>query len=172
MSSLTYNWKRFWCPRTGHMSLSDGGYLDDPDSEWGRYSNPDVVPYETITRFPCLGLLGEPGMGKTRTRQAQQPGINQEVEEEGGQTLWLDLSSYRSEDCLIRDLFASEAFLAWIQGTYRLHIFLDSLDECLLRIDTVAALLGGEFQKYSDALQRLYLRIVCQTASWPITLEK
>ena len=137
------------------MSLSDGGYLDDPDSEWGRYSNPDVVPYEIIERFPCLGLLGEPGMGKTRTMQAQRSGINQKIEEEGGRTLWLDLGSYRSEDRLIRDLFASEAFIAWTQGGHRLHIFLDSLDECLLRIDTVAALLGGEFQKYSDTVQRL-----------------
>jgi hypothetical protein len=124
------------------MSLSDGGYLDDPDAEWGRYSNPDVVSYEIIERFPCLGLLGEPGMGKTHTRQAQRSRINQKVEAEGGQALWLDLRSYGSEDRLIRDLFASEVFLAWTQGGHRLHIFLDSLDECLLRIDTAAALLN------------------------------
>ena len=154
------------------MSLSDGGYLDDPDSEWGRYSNPDVVLYEIIERFSCLGLLGEPGMGKTHTMQAQRSGINQKIEEEGGQTLWLELGSYRSEDRLIRDLFASEAFIAWTQGGHHLHIFLDSLDECLLRIDTVAALLGCELQKYSDAVQRLYLRIACRTAAWPSTLEE
>src|SRR5262245_41856292 len=170
MSNPTYNWKRFWCPRTGHMSLSDEGYLDDPDLEWGGYSNPDVVPYEIIERFPCLGLLGEPGMGKTRTLQAQRLNINQKIEEEGDRTLWLDLGSYRSEDRLIRDLFAGEAFIAWARGGHRLHIILDSLDECLLRIDTVAALLGSEFHKYSDALQRLYLRIACRTAVWPSTL--
>jgi predicted NACHT family NTPase len=130
------------------------------------------VPYESIERFPCLGLLGEPGIGKTHTMQAQRSGINQKAAEEGGRTLWLDLGSYLSEDRLIRDLFAGEAFIAWTQGGYRLHIFLDSLDECLLRIDTVAALLGSEFEKYSDAVQCLSLRIACRTAPWPTTLEE
>jgi predicted NACHT family NTPase len=73
---------------------------------------------------------------------------------------------------LIRDLFASEVFLAWTQGGHRLHIFLDSLDECLLRIDTAAALLGSEFQKYADAVERLHLRIAFRTAAWPNTLEE
>jgi predicted NACHT family NTPase len=153
------------------MSLTDGGYLDDPDSEWGRHSNPDVMPFETIERFPCLGLLGEPGMGRTRTFQVQRGAIDRQVKEEGGQTLWVDLGGYRSEDRLIRDLFASDAFIAWKQGEQRLYIFLDSLDECLLPMDTVAALLVAEFQKYSNILQRLFLRIVCRTAVWPNTLE-
>lgn len=172
MSSQTYSWKRFWCPRTGHMSLAEGGYLDDPDSEWGQYSNPDVVSFETIARFPCLGLLGEPGIGKTRTTQAERQSLRQRVEEKGGQILWLDLRSYGSADRLVRNIFQSEAFIAWRQGGYCLHIFLDSLDECLLRIDTLGTLLVDEFQRYSDLLHRLSLRIVCRTATWPSTLEE
>jgi hypothetical protein len=79
MASQIYTWKRFWCPRTGRMSLTDGGYLDDPGAEWGRFSNPDVVPFEAIAGFPCLGLLGElgePGIGKTRSMQAQREAID------------------------------------------------------------------------------------------------
>jgi predicted NACHT family NTPase len=154
------------------MSLTDGGYLDDPDAEWGRCSNPDVVPFETIASFPCLGLLGEPGIGKTRTMQTQRTAIDTQVEEEGGQTLWLDLRSYGSEERLIRDLFGNSTFCAWTNWTFRLHIFLDSLDECLLRINAVATILVEEFQKYSTLLDRLSLRIACRTADWPSTLEE
>lgn len=50
-----------------------------------------------------------------------------------------------------------------------LHFFLDSLDECLLRIDTVATLLIDELRKYS--VQRLSLRIVSRSAEWPMVLE-
>jgi hypothetical protein len=32
-----YNWKRFWCPRGGHINLSDGGFLYDPESEYSYY---------------------------------------------------------------------------------------------------------------------------------------
>lgn len=172
MTGQSYNWKRFWYPRMGRISLTDVGYLDDPDAEWGRFSNPDVVPFDTIASLPCLGLLGEPGMGKTRTLHAQRTAIDTQVEEEGGRTLWLDLRSYASEERLIRDLFGNQTFLAWASRTFRLHIFLDSLDECLLRINTVAPILVEEFQKYSTSLDRLSLRIACRTAEWPITLAE
>jgi uncharacterized protein DUF1156 len=52
-----------------------------------RHGHPSTLHHEIITRFPCLGLLGEPGMGKTHAMQTQRSGINQKVEEEGGQTL-------------------------------------------------------------------------------------
>ena len=172
MPRPTYKWKRFWCPRTGHMSLSDGGYLDDPDLEWGRYSNPDVLPFETIERAQCLGLLGEPGMGKTCTIKQHRAVVDRQVQEKGGQTLWLDLRSYGSEDRLIRNLFECDAFLIWTGGEHSLHVFLDSLDECLLRIDTLAALLVDEFQRYTNLLHRLRLRIVCRTAVCPNALEE
>jgi predicted NACHT family NTPase len=57
-----------------------------------------------------------------------------------------------------------------LDGDYRLHVFLDSLDECLLRVNTVAALLVDEFRNYP--VERLYLRIGCRTAEWPNLLEE
>jgi predicted NACHT family NTPase len=136
MSGQIYNWKRFWCSRTGHVNLSDGGYLYDPDSEWGRIYNPDVVSFESIATTPCLVLLGEPGIGKTHTTQAEQKTICPRIEEKGDQVIWLDLRSFGSEDRLVRDLFESTAFVSWVKDKCRLHLFMDSLDECLLRIDT------------------------------------
>jgi predicted NACHT family NTPase len=155
---------------TGNINLSDRGYLYDPDSEDGHIYNPDVVPFESIETVPCLVLLGEPGIGKTLTMDAEQNAINARVEQEGGQTLWLDLNSYGSEDRLVRELFRSPEFDSWRNGTHRLHVFLDSLDECLLEIRKLATLLPGEFKKYP--VERLYLRIACRTADLPNVLEE
>ncbi len=129
MSRQSYNWKRFWCPREGNINLVDGGYLHDPDSKWGHIYNPDVVSFESIARVPCLALLGEPGIGKSHTMQAEREAIDARIEEEGGETLWLDLRSYGSEDRLVRNLFESTTFVSWATGQQRLHVFLDSLDE-------------------------------------------
>ncbi len=171
MSDKQYNWKRFWCPRTGNIDLSDRGYLYDPDSEYGHIHNPDVVPFESIETVPCLVLLGEPGIGKTLTMDAERNAINDRVvEQEGDQTLWLDLRSYGSEDRLVRKLFGSQEFVSWRNGTHRRHVFLDSLDECLLRIDNLAALLIDEFK--NCPVERLCLRIACRTADLPNVLEE
>lgn len=169
MSNQIYNWKRFWCSRTGSFNLSDGGYLADPDSEWGRLFNPEVVSYESIDTIPCLVLLGEPGIGKTHSIQTAQSSIYEKIKETDDQMLCLDLRSYGSEDRLIRNLFEDTTFLSWKKGKHRLYVFLDSLDECLLRIDTLAALLIDELKKYP--IKRLSLRIACRTADWPNSLE-
>ena len=126
MFNHIYNWKRFWCPRTGSINLSDGGYLWDPETEWGHIYNPDVVPFESITRFPCLGLLGEPGIGKTHTMEAERKDIGTKLKEEGDKTIWLDLRSYGSEDRLVRNLFHNPTFVSWLKGSHKLHVFLDS----------------------------------------------
>lgn len=169
MSTQVYDWKRFWCPRIGSINLSDGGYLYDPESEFGHIYNPDVVPFESLARVPCLALLGEPGIGKTHAMQAERKAIHTKIEKEGDQALWLDLRSYGSEDRLVRNLFESTTFACWAKGIHRLHVFLDSLDECLLRIDTLSALLIDEFKEYP--IERLQLRIACRTADWPKSLE-
>jgi hypothetical protein len=57
-----------------------------------------------------------------------------------------------------------------LQGDHRLRLFLDSLDECLLRVDTVAALLVDELRDYP--VERLSLRVGCRTADWPGVLEE
>jgi len=169
MSNQIYNWKRFWCSRTGSFNLTDGGYLADPDSEWRHLYNPDVISFESITTIPCLVLLGEPGIGKTHAMQAAQNAIHCKIKEEGDQIFCLDLRSCGTDMMLVRNLFENTTFLSWTRGKHRLHVFLDSLDECLLRIDTLAALLVGELKEYP--IERLSLRIACRTADWPNSLE-
>ncbi|MEH2288379.1 NACHT domain-containing protein [Nostoc sp.] len=172
MPSQDYKWKRFWCPRSGRINLADGGYLCDPEEKWGKIYNPDLVTFDAISALPCLALLGEPGIGKSHTIEAEKNEIIKEIQKQGGQVLPLDIRSYGSEDRLVRRLFDSPEFTQWTEGTYQLHIFLDSLDECLLRIDTLATLLVDEFKRYQNHIQRLHLRIACRTAVWQPVLEE
>jgi len=157
MPELTYNWKRYWCPRDGTIDLSDGGYLRVPHS--------DVVPFESISSTQCLVLLGEPGMGKSFAMRAERQAIDSQIAQAGGKTRWLDLREFGSEDRLIHELFGRQVLTEWKESNYPLHIFLDSLDEALLRIDTISAILITELRQYPK--ERLYLRIACRTADWP-----
>lgn len=170
MLKQVYNWKRFWCPRTGNINLSHGGYLFDLDSECGRFYKNDTVSFDAIAGIPCLVLLGEPGIGKSTAMNSRQALIERQVAETGGISLWINLRAYQTDIRLCKAVFEDPVFRSWLDGEHQLHLFLDSLDECLLRIDTIADLLLEELKKYP--VERLYLRIACRTADWPISLEE
>ena len=159
-----YNWKRFWCLRGASILLTTDGFLYD----LGKY-NKEVVTVDSITNFHCLVLLGEPGMGKSHVLKAEWQRLKSATEKDGDNSFRLDLRSFSSEDRLVSSLFGSTEFLEWRDGNHHLHLFLDSLDECLLRIDTVATLLIDELKKYP--VQRLSLFIACRSAEWPAVLE-
>ncbi|WP_292850340.1 CHAT domain-containing protein [Nostoc sp. NMS8] len=174
MPNQDYQWKRFWCPRSRPINLADGGYLCDPEEKWGKIYNPHLVTFEAISDLRCLALLGEPGIGKTCAVESEQEKIISKIEAAGNQVILLNLRSYRTEDFLVEELFKSLEFTDWLKGTHQLYIFLDSLDECLLRIDTLATLLVDKFNRRDirSQAERLYLRIACRTAVWQPVLEK
>lgn len=169
--SLRLPWKRFWCPTTGNLPLVDGGYLVDPRSEFGKMIASDVVPFEDLSQYPCLILLGEPGIGKSTAIEDElsimEPGaaVPSEVVHN------VNLKAYGSEDRLVRAVFEDRTFLDWLTGTHVLHLVLDSLDECLLRVNTVADLLLEELKRHRGKIPRLKFRIACRTAEWPANLE-
>jgi predicted NACHT family NTPase len=170
MAEQVYDWKRFWCPRSSQINLGDHGYLTDPESEYGKYANPELVGLEAIADIPCLVLLGEPGIGKSQELVNLKDHTEKNLDS-GNEILELNLRSCTS---LKEDLLRDEQFIAWKDGTYRLYLFLDSLDEGLLQIQTLATQLVDTFKKsqYRDKLNCLYLRIACRTAVFPNILEE
>ncbi|MCI0615497.1 hypothetical protein L0244_21110 [bacterium] len=170
MNRQNYNWKRFWVARSGNINLSDGGYLWNPDSDFGRIYNPDALSFEAIAKVPCLVLLGEPGIGKSNEINRQWEHTHQRSKETREVALRFDLRVYQTDVRLCQEIFeANEDFQKWRNGISNLHLFLDSLDEGLLEIRTLANLLNSELRKYP--VERLYLRIACRTAEWPSILE-
>jgi predicted NACHT family NTPase len=170
MSQLDYKWKRFWCPRGGQINLTDRGYLTDPESEWGRRLNPDLVSLEAIADVPCLVLLGEPGIGKSQEMENLIKHTERQLNPSHS-SLVLNLRSCSS---LTTDLIQDQDFINWINGEHHLYLFLDSLDEGMLGIQNLATQLADEFRKkkYKDKLSRFYLRIACRTAVFPQILEE
>jgi hypothetical protein len=164
-----FDWKRFWCLRGESINLGDRGFLSDPEDKWGKYANPALVTFADLAELPCVALLGEPGIGKSWTLRCQSPEIQGSLPA-GARLMCLDLRSFGDESRLMASLFESEVFEDWRKGDWFLHVFLDSLDECLLRIDHVATLLADELPK--QPVERLRLRIACRTVPWPTILEK
>jgi hypothetical protein len=164
--ALKYNWKRFWCPREGTFALIDGGYLADPDEKYGAIFNKDLKPLSEWDSATCLVLLGEPGIGKsTAVQEYFQP--NSGVAP--ASVILKNLNQYGDETRLISDLFGVPEITEWVSGTHEITLVLDSLDECLLRIDTLVHILTDQFSRLP--CDRLRLRVACRTAEWPPTLE-
>lgn len=169
MSKKNYQWKRFWCLRSGHINLLDGGYLYDPYAEWVKTYNPNLVALEEISEIPCLILLGEPGIGKSRELEKLKAFTEEKIGD-SRQILYLNL---RSCDSLKEDLFKDEIFTDWLRSTYHLYLFLDSFDEGLLSISNLATQLvdGLKKPKYQNYINRLHLRLACRTFVFPEILE-
>lgn len=174
MEDKIYQWKRFWCPLDKKYKLSKDGYLEDIDRNYG-IMNPDILSFEMMAGIPCLILLGEPGIGKTKSVEAEIERLKRE-KKENEQVLHYDLGTYGNELILYRDLFENQFFKNWIQNNNEvLYLFLDSLDECSLHIKSIAFFLTNEFNKLTSInglFDRLYIRIICRITDWQLSLEK
>jgi len=168
MSNL-FEWKRFWCPRGAAIDLSDDGFLFDPDSEYGKFTNPELVTFESLATTPALALLGEPGIGKSSTLEAELANLDSADKNQGTLCHKIDLRGFGSEDRLWKAIFEGEEIKKWRNDDYTLTLFLDSLDECLLRISNVATLIADQLA--NEPVNRLRLRVACRTAPWPMILE-
>jgi hypothetical protein len=160
---IRYDWQRFWIPQTGVLDLSDAGFLPDPVDHFG----PDALrSLSDLQGYRALALLGEPGIGKSSELKREHDRICAITGDARPQTIYVDLKVSSSEEALRRRIFEAPAFMAWKAGTGQLILYLDSLDEAMLRIETLANLLTEElFQTITS--DRLSIRIACRTAVWP-----
>jgi hypothetical protein len=165
-----YNWKRFWCPREGQINLSDGGFLYDPDSEYGYSIKQDIIPFEKIAQKPCLVLLGEPGIGKSTEIEKAKKITKEALNLSDEQILSVNLNQYSDESRLIKDIFGTISSTEFKKNNTPFVLFLDSLDECKLRIDTLFQILFTKFETYY--YENLFLRIACRTAEWSNYFEQ
>src|SRR6266536_1281503 len=132
---MQFPWKRFWLERGGAVSLIDEGFLYDPKTEAGQHVNPGLAPLCISPDKFCTILLGEPGMGKSSEMELLIPQVPS-----FDTVLSINLLSFGDEGRFVSSVFGPRQVQEWKEGHKTLHLFLDSLDECLLRIDTIAAI--------------------------------
>ncbi|AOY79207.2 hypothetical protein BJP36_04040 [Moorena producens JHB] len=105
--------------------------------------------------------------------EEEEEKLRAELKNTDDEILSLNLRSVLTKDELTQKLFKSEEFTRWQSGRHRLHIFLDSFDECLLEINKLPVILVDAIKNYKEhvKLKRLTLRIACRTAVLPSVLE-
>jgi len=172
MGKENYSWQRFWYSNDDQLQLDQGGFLPDPENEDERYyyHNPNLVTLDDISHIPCLILLGEAGMGKTTTMEAEYKRIKAQIKGSKDTCLWFNLGDYSDQTSLTNDIFEKETLKNWQNGNHKLYLFLDSLDEGLLSLERITRILKKELNNIPD--DRLYLRITCRTADWKNTLTE
>jgi len=110
-------------------------------------------------------LLGDPGIGKSTMLAAEQ----RRLTEEGKEVISVDLADIADVSDLTTQLFATDAWSRWRDGSSQAILFLDTLDEALLRIPRLRRALLRELRAVDS--WRLQLRIACRGANWPATLS-
>jgi len=165
MNAANYASSRFWVPRTAVVDMSDGGFLVDPTQTIFRSRTPPPAALPELKKYRALGLLGEPGMGKSTALKAEAVRLAAEPSDENAISIHVDLRDFSSETLLCQRVFESPNVTIWKSGASHLVLHLDSLDEALLRIDSIASLIASELRALPT--DRLSIRIACRTAVWP-----
>jgi hypothetical protein len=157
---------RYWIRAGESYSLTPDGWLDDPAGGWLYRSNGHAVGTRDLSAHACLVLLGEPGIGKTRSLEVVGPMVPPGYAPE---ILRFDLGAFSSEDRLARRVFENDTIINWAGGSGTLCLILDSLDEAHSRIQNLHRIVGEYLSEWDCS--RLFLRIACRTADWPSSLK-
>jgi len=154
-----FQWTRFWAPEG--ITTHDHGFLPDPESMFGDQR---LVTFDQIVDIPCLILLGNPGIGKSRSIQQ----IAQHISAVGALCVLKDFREFDNFGNFLEDIAAEPDFQMWEsdQNKNYLHLFLDSLDEGRLEMKR----LHYDLQRFVSQLpiDRLYLRVSCRSAELPV----
>jgi hypothetical protein len=165
MLNTNYNWTRYWYPKGETIALDGVGFPFEPD-----ILNKNLVTFDSVAHNQCLVLFGEPGIGKSTVLQSEYEVAEEAAVAAGNASMLCDLGAYSTDAALVHDIFEDSKFLEWDRGSHTLELFLDSLDECRLRVESIDALLLTRLKRHD--LSRLRLRIGCRSADWTAILEK
>ena len=126
-------------------------------------------PRRAFAHHRCLLLLGEPGIGKTTLLQEEEASLSADCAGDGEIVKFFDLATASTDSFLASELF-DKGLSEWQSSDHDLTLCLDSFDECLLRIPSLAAALRELLGQLP--VERLRLRLACRPAVWPASLEE
>ena len=158
---------RFWAARGAHIHAEDGFLVADPETLvetaalGARRSEVNDPRHAAAGEPRILVLLGEPGMGKSTELRRLADVLW--TRSRSSQVELLDLREVGSHEHLRQRLGAIS-----VQGPEG-WLLLDSFDECLLRVQTLAEALLALVEGWGGMGPRLV--ICCRTGAWPASLE-
>ncbi len=166
-----YQWRRYWTPPEGRISLFDDGFLDDPAEKFGKYMNPDLVSLDTPDYTGCLVLLGEPGIGKSVEMENLFHATISKYGED--HVLMIDLKNIPTPDIFRDELIGDPRYQSWTTNGDPFYLFLDSFDEGMTSssFKSFAKYFYHLLSQHKDKLTKLYLRVSCRTALWQSYFE-
>src|SRR5688500_11305719 len=100
---IDYNWIRYW-HKLSETPRIFNGFL----STLGEYESISY-PFNKFSKIPCLAMLGEPGMGKSREIKKIAAKENKDEKTK----IYTNLNSIGSENTLIRKIFESDKIKSW-----------------------------------------------------------
>ncbi len=180
LPDFDHRWDRFAIP-SGTTPTLDRDLLPDSSGEFGPYINPRMRPFVSLRDAHCVVLLGDPGIGKSDVFRNDLAAIHT-ANSPQHQGVLCRVGDY-TDDVLIDRFFDSQVFEEWQDSDSTLSVFIDGLDEGLLRGNGWAGILRGRLQQWSGRnehftgaakglLNRLRLRISCRPGLWPENLGR
>ena len=179
LPELDHKWPRFTIP-TGTLPFLDGDFLFDPMSEQGRSVNAAAAEFNSLADRPCIVLLGDSGFGKSDVFRKAYNAIRL-ANDANHRAIFCDVADF-ADDVLIDRFLSSTPFADWTNSEATLSLFIDGLDEGLMRGNGWGGILERTLSKWSEQeqkieavkpapIERLRLRISCRPGLWPVSLR-
>ncbi|MDP3265973.1 MAG: hypothetical protein Q8M39_04000 [Sulfuricurvum sp.] len=163
---MIYNWERFWIKKGGEYHPDRYGFLYDPNEL--HSPNYECKTFADLQENSLLFLLGEPGIGKSKTIEQ----IYTTLKNNQQNVHLINLRLVNDAITLQEKVFNDPIVQDWQSTDTDLELFLDSYDEGLLGFENITAHIIDNFRKISqEKLKTLKLRIICRTAELPQMLE-
>lgn len=110
-----YNWIRYWCPIDEPYYIDRNGYLIDPSySDFSANSHLIENPFQRSEN--CIILLGEPGIGKTTEMEKFYQDVQENLEMNEGEVLFIRLEQFGNEIRLINEVFQNPTIQRWLEN--------------------------------------------------------
>jgi hypothetical protein len=168
-SRIRYDWVRYWQRWNGQIPTPARDFLPEVSQyQWDDFAA-SLRTLEQLDDVPCLVLLGEPGIGKTHAVEDEVT----RLKGLGRPRAHHDLKRLSDAARFEHKVFDAPKFQALAAGS-RLTLFLDSLDEGRIVIQSVGEVLLDELRdrlRNPESRTRLKLRITCRSAEWPASLS-
>jgi hypothetical protein len=160
-----YAWRRFWVRADTELLLEDEAYLPDPEGDFSRFMNRGVGTLAEASDDLCSIRLGEPGIGKSKSLQADFDKLVHIWAAAGEGGALIDIGAVASLTDLRTLLLANDNVRRWRDGVGIFHLCLDSLDEALPNYPGLPKALMSVIQELPK--ERVRLLIACRAGEFP-----